>query len=72
MRYIHAAFNLLLPYIFSLRSDPKSFFDFSAKEKKAIIKKAAIESNRMQQELIDQYNKLYATSITNNSTPSVN
>lgn len=37
----------------------KSFFDYSSKEKKKIIKEAAKESNRIQLELVKKYNKNY-------------
>lgn len=37
----------------------KSFFDYSATEKKKIVKKAAIESNKEQLELVRLYSKKY-------------
>lgn len=37
----------------------KSFFDYSASEKKEIIKKAAKESNRLQLELVKEYESQY-------------
>lgn len=36
-----------------------SFFDYSSREKKEIVKKAAKEANRMQLNLVRKYNKLY-------------
>jgi hypothetical protein len=41
-------------------AEGKSYFDLSAEEKKKIIKKAAEESNKMQQDLIKKYDKLAA------------
>lgn len=38
-----------------------SYFDLSAREKKEIIKKAAKESNKLQEELIEKYNKSIAS-----------
>lgn len=37
-----------------------SFFDYKAEEKKRIVKKAAQESNKMQQDLVKKYNRLYS------------
>ncbi len=37
----------------------KSFFDYSSREKKRIVKEAARESNRLQLELAKKYNKNY-------------
>ena len=37
----------------------KSFFDYSSKEKKKIVRKAARESNRLQLELVKKYDKNY-------------
>jgi TRAP-type C4-dicarboxylate transport system substrate-binding protein len=37
----------------------KSFFDYSSKEKKKIVKEAARESNREQLELVKRYCKNY-------------
>lgn len=36
-----------------------SFFDYTAAEKKKIVKKAAKEANKMQLDLIKKYNRLY-------------
>lgn len=36
-----------------------SFFDYSSKEKKEIVRKAAKEANKMQLDLVRKYNKLY-------------
>ncbi len=36
-----------------------SFFDYPSKDKKAIIRKAAQESNKLQLDLIKRYNKRY-------------
>ena len=36
-----------------------SFFDYTAAEKKKIVKKAAQEANKMQLELVKKYNRLY-------------
>lgn len=72
MRYFLEVFNkYILTYIINTKSDARSFFDFPAKEKREIIRKAAIESNKMQQELIERYNKLYPDSTTITS-PSLN
>ena len=38
----------------------KSFFDYSSKEQKKIIIKAAKEANEMQRELVRKYAKIYA------------
>ncbi|MBI2327883.1 hypothetical protein HYU92_06210 [Candidatus Curtissbacteria bacterium] len=38
----------------------KSFFDYSSKEQKKIIVKAAKEANEMQRELVRKYAKIYA------------
>lgn len=38
-----------------------SFFDYTAAEKKKIMKKAAQESNKMQLNLVKRYNRLYPT-----------
>lgn len=38
----------------------KSFFDYSSREKKKIVKEAAKESNRLQLELAKKYNKNYS------------
>jgi hypothetical protein len=43
------------------KAEGKSYFDLSAEEKKKIIKKAAEESNKMQRDLIKQYDKLAST-----------
>lgn len=37
-----------------------SFFDYSSREKKRIVKEAAKESNRLQLELVKKYNKGYS------------
>lgn len=37
----------------------KSFFEYPAGEKKKIIKEAAQKANKMQQDLVKRYNKLY-------------
>lgn len=37
-----------------------SFFDYSATEKKRIIKNAAKEANKMQLEMIEEYNLRFA------------
>ena len=37
----------------------KSFFDYSSRDKKKIVKKAAMESNRLQMELVKKYSKNY-------------
>lgn len=37
----------------------KSFFDYSSKEKKRIVKEATRESNRLQLELVKKHNKGY-------------
>lgn len=37
----------------------KNFFDYSAKEKKKLIVKAAKEANKMQLDLVKKYNVLY-------------
>lgn len=37
----------------------KSFFDYSSRDKKKIIKEAAKESNRLQRELVKKYDKNY-------------
>lgn len=36
-----------------------SFFDYTAAEKKKIVKKAAQEANKMQLNLVKKYNRLY-------------
>lgn len=36
-----------------------SFFDYTAAEKRKIVKKAAKEANKMQLDLIKKYNRLY-------------
>lgn len=36
-----------------------SFFDYKAKEKKRIVRKAAHESNKMQLDLVKKYNRLH-------------
>jgi TRAP-type C4-dicarboxylate transport system substrate-binding protein len=38
----------------------KNFFDYSSKEQKKLIVKAAKESNEMQRELVRKYAKIYA------------
>lgn len=38
-----------------------SFFDYTAAEKKKIVKKAAQEANKMQLNLVKKYNRLYPT-----------
>ena len=38
-----------------------SFFDYSASEKAKIIREAVRESNKMQKELVDRYNRQFAT-----------
>lgn len=38
-----------------------SFFDYSAAEKKKIMKKAAQEANRMQLDLMRKYAKVYSS-----------
>ena len=38
----------------------KNFFDYSSKEQKKIIVKAARESNEMQRDLVRKYAKVYA------------
>lgn len=40
----------------------KSFFAYSAKEQKSIIRKAARGANEMQQELVEKYAKVYVKS----------
>ena len=40
-------------------TEGKSFFDFSAGEKKKIVKAAAKESNKLQLELVKKYSKNY-------------
>jgi len=40
-------------------SKNKSFFDYSAREKKKIVQEAARESNRLQLELVKKYKKNY-------------
>lgn len=37
----------------------KSFFDYSSRDKKKIVKKAALESNRLQLELVKKCQKNY-------------
>ncbi len=39
----------------------KTFDEFSAAEKKALIKSAAREANKMQKDLVDEYNKKFGT-----------
>lgn len=48
-------------------SDVPSFFDYSAKEKKKIIERAAEESVSMQTDLVKRYNKLQSrpTNLSN-------
>lgn len=43
--------------LFKKKKTGKSFFDFSSKEKKQIIKKAVHESSEMQRELLKKYEK---------------
>lgn len=38
----------------------KNFFDYSSKEQKEIIVRAARESNEMQRDLVRKYAKVYA------------
>lgn len=50
----------ILNKIFSSKTvKGKSFFDYSSREKKKIVKEAARESNRLQLELAKKYNKNY-------------
>lgn len=37
----------------------KSFFEYPAEEKKKIMKKAAQKANKMQEDLVKKYNRLY-------------
>ena len=36
-----------------------SFFDYTAAEKKRIVKKATHEANKMQMDIVKRYNRLY-------------
>lgn len=40
------------------KAEGKSYFDLSSKEKKEIIKKAAQDANKMQDDLLKKYDKL--------------
>ncbi|MGH7202973.1 MAG: hypothetical protein ACREHC_00845, partial [Candidatus Levyibacteriota bacterium] len=51
--------RLLSLYKVRNKKDAPSFFDYSAKEKKRIIEKAAQDANKMQKELVEKYDKLY-------------
>lgn len=52
--------NKILRFIRSKTgSAGRSYFDYPAKEKKRIIKRALHESNRMQLDLLDKYKKRY-------------
>ncbi len=50
--------NILKLFKKDKKSEGKSYFDLSAKEKKEIIKKAAEDSNKMQRDLLEKYEKL--------------
>ena len=39
--------------------EAKNFFDYPAKERKKIVKKATEEANKKQLELVEKYNALY-------------
>lgn len=58
MKLISRAYNKSLAFLgISANKDPRSFFDYSSKEKKQIINQAAEEANRMQRELVAEYNR---------------
>lgn len=42
-------------------STGRSYFDYPAKEKKRIIKRALHESNKMQMEIVENYRKNYSS-----------
>lgn len=51
----------LIKILFGLdgKKDTKSFADFSAREKKALIKAAAREANKMQKDLVEEYDRKF-------------
>lgn len=56
MRFILKFFGLLKE-----EKEKKAFDEFSAAEKKALIKSAAREANKMQKDLVEEYHKKFGT-----------
>ena len=55
------SFIIKLFGLFKKEKSGKSFDEFSAAEKKALIKSAAREANKMQKDLVDEYDKKFGT-----------
>ena len=55
-------FKFIKSKIFSDREkiSAPSFFDYTASEKKKIVRKVAREANKMQLDLVKKYNRLYS------------
>lgn len=60
MKYIYSLIdNLIKKFNKENLKDAPSYFDYSSRERKEIIKKAAKDSNKMQRQLEEEYNRLY-------------